>query len=240
MGYEIRLPQISGTTTAEQLMQIKSYLHQTVEQLNYAFTLFENEGVVIRQQVAASTAPKTDEEIASNFNDIKSLIIKSADIVNAYSETITNQLKGEYVAISDFGTYTSVTDKKIKETSERTTENYNNIQTIISNVDEIKNSVIDVEAHIITGLLYHNEEGIPIYGVQIGQNTKVNGEEVFNQFMQITANRLSFFDSNGYETAWISDKNLSIINAEIRGNLRQGGYKIDSTNGLAWKWVGRS
>lgn len=237
MGYEIRLPQISGTTTAEQLMQIKNYLHQTVEQLNYAFTMIESDGVVIRQQIAASTAPKTDEEIESNFNDIKSLIIKSADIVGAYSETITNQLKGEYVAVSDFGTYKSETNAKIDATSTGLTEKFDNIQTIVS---DVKTSVIDVEAHIISGLLYHNDEGEPIYGIQIGQKNTVNDEEVFNKFVQIIANRLSFFDSNGYETAWISDKSLSIINAEIKGNLKQGGYKIDSTNGLAWKWEGRS
>ena len=240
MGYEIRLPQISGTNTVEELMQIKSYLHQTVEQLNYAFSMIASDGVVMKQQIAASSAPKTDEEKESNFNDIKSLIIKSADIVNAYSETITNQLKGEYVAISDFGTYKEETSKTLEETSQRSVTNYDNIQTISGVVDGIKDYVVDVEAHIISGFLYYDEDGTPIYGVQIGQKNKVDGEEVFNQFMQVISNRLSFFDSNGNVTAWISDKNLSIINAEVKGNFKHGGYKIDSTNGLAWKWEGRS
>ena len=36
MSVNIRYPQISGNTDREQLTQIKSYLHQLVEQLNWA------------------------------------------------------------------------------------------------------------------------------------------------------------------------------------------------------------
>ena len=36
MSVNFRYPNISGATEREQIAQIKSYLHQLVEQLNYA------------------------------------------------------------------------------------------------------------------------------------------------------------------------------------------------------------
>ena len=37
----IRYPNISGKTEAEQIAQIKSYLHQLVDQLNWALSVLE-------------------------------------------------------------------------------------------------------------------------------------------------------------------------------------------------------
>lgn len=51
----IRFPNITGKTEAEQLAQVKSYLHQLVEQLNWAFNTIEKNqcgcsGCPLRQQ----------------------------------------------------------------------------------------------------------------------------------------------------------------------------------------------
>lgn len=240
MGYDIRLPNITGGNVQEQLAQVKSYLHQTVEQLNFALKSISSDNEsTIKKIIASTTQSKTPEEVQKNFNDIKSLIIKSADIVNAYYETISEKLEGEFVAESDFGDYQQMVTQEINKNAENLEQAFRNIQAITSKVDEIESTVLDVEAHIIAGYLYDDDNGIPVYGVQIGQKNTVDGEEVFNQFARFAANRLSFFDSNGSEVAYISDYKLYITNAEITGNLQQGGYIIDSTNGLAWKWVGR-
>ena len=50
---EIRLPELSGSTEAEQLRQIRSYLYSLASQLQYAFDGAEQE-----QQTALST-PRT-------------------------------------------------------------------------------------------------------------------------------------------------------------------------------------
>ena len=100
-------------------------------------------------------------------------------------------------------------------------------------------SLVEVNANIRTGLLYNDENGIPVFGVEIGQTNKVDGVEVFNQFARITADKLSFYDQNGSEVAYISDYNLCITNAEVTGTLKLGGYIVDTTNGLAFKWGGR-
>ena len=42
MSTNIRFPNITGKTEAEQLVQVKSYLHQLVEQLNWALSTIES------------------------------------------------------------------------------------------------------------------------------------------------------------------------------------------------------
>ena len=80
MGYDIRKPQITSPTAEGQLLQVKSYLLQLVEQLNYALhTLEKNSGSGTVTNGGASQG-----STAAVFSEIKSLIMKSSDIVNAH------------------------------------------------------------------------------------------------------------------------------------------------------------
>ena len=79
-----------------------------------------------------------------------------------------------------------------------------------------------------------------MHGLEIGQTSTIDGEEVFNKFARFTAGRLSFYDQNGYEVAYISDYKIYITHAEVTGSLKIGGYLIDTSKGLTFKWVGRS
>jgi hypothetical protein len=78
-----------------------------------------------------------------------------------------------------------------------------------------------------------------VYGLEIGQRNKIDGEEVFNKYARFTSDRLSFYDQNDTEIAYISDYKLHINHAEVLGTLKIGGYLIDTTKGLTFKWVGR-
>ena len=71
-------------------------------------------------------------------------------------------------------------------------------------------------------------------GIEIGQTTDVNGVQKFNKFARFTADRLSFYDANSIEVAYISDYKLVITQAHIKGTLEMGSYfKFDTTNGIA-------
>jgi hypothetical protein len=82
MSHDIRKPMISAPTAEGQLLQIKSYLIQLVDQLNFALRTPES---------SAGNVPATEAEpslklTAGLFSEIKSLIMKSSDIINAYYE----------------------------------------------------------------------------------------------------------------------------------------------------------
>jgi hypothetical protein len=242
MAIDIKLPNIASPTEKGQIEQIKSYLYQLADTLKWAFNTIEggsNDVVVNKgsQNVQSKGKESTTNDAESTFNSVKALIIKSADIVNAYYEVISNKLVGEYVAQSDFGTYSENTEKEIRETSSATEELYKNIQKITSDLDGLKTKLIEVNAHIKSGLLFYDGDGVPIYGLEVGQINEINGVEVFNKYARFTSDRLSFYDKNDIEVAYISDYRLHITNAEITGTLTLGRFVFEPIDGLAIKWV---
>lgn len=225
MSYTFRLPNITATTPEGKLQQMHSFLYQTVEQLNWALNTIESgvgSGNVVNQAAPKGGSASQEKDAATNFNAIKSLIIKSADIVNAYYDKISKKLEGKYVAVSDFGTYTEDTELTLEAHSKGITQNYLNLQKIEGSVKDLGDSLIEVNAHINSGILYYDKEGVPVYGLEIGQRTKIDDVEVFNKFARFTADRLSFYDENGYEAAYISDKKLYIPQAEVTGSFTIG------------------
>lgn len=242
MGFDLRLPNITGVTEREQLSQIKGYLYQLVQQLQWALSTIDTSSV--SNQVASQSPQKVivqakEQSAEVSFNALKSLIIKSADIVNAYYDEISDRLSGLYVASSDFGTYIEETDAKIKKTSTDITQNYTDIQKIFTDIENLSFSLAEAQAHIKSGLLYYDNDGIPVYGLEIGQKNTVDGEEVFNKYARFTSGRLSFYDRNDTEVAYISDYKLYITNAEITGSLRLGAFQINTSKGFSLKYVGR-
>jgi hypothetical protein len=241
MAFDLRYPNITGATPQEQLQQMKSFLYQTVEQLNYAIGTLEKDSKSIVEQIRdTSSLTDTPEKAQNTFNSIKSLIIKSADIVEVYSEEIKKRLKGEYVAVSDFGTYQESTTGDLAVNSYGIEQNYKNVQKISTDLREVSETLIRVTANIKTGLLYYDDNGVPRYGLEIGERAEIDGVESFNPYARFISDRLSFHDQNGFEVAYISNYKLYITNVEITGNLKLGGYLYDTSNGIAHKWVGRS
>ena len=265
MSIDLRMPSINGTDR-EQLIQIRSYLYQLIPQLQWALNNVNSTGVSgdlaaqiaqISQRVGStSVSGSGDASVSAEamFAKLKPLIIKSADIVQAYYDEINKQLEGIYVAESDFGTFVQQTEQKISANSTSIMQNYDNVQTIIS--DELKTlnsaidkvnkeleklnvAVIEANAYLKSGLLYYDENAFPVYGLEIGQRNAVDGVEVFNKYARFTSNKLSFYDQNDSEVAYISDFKLYITNAEIAGSLKLGGFLIDTSKGLTIKWEGR-
>ena len=103
-------------------------------------------------------------------------------------------------------------------------------------MNSVQNKLTESRAYIRSGLLTHTEAGEPVYGMEIGQRIAVNGEERFDKYARFTPDRLSFYDQNGSEVAYISDYKLHVTSAEIRGSLTLGGYAVKTEDGVAWKW----
>ena len=218
MSYSFKLPNITAATPEGKLQQMQSFLYQTVEQLNWALNTIEsggNSGYVVYQNTKKDGGSSAEEKAVSTFNEIKALIIKSADIVNSYYEKINAKLVGEYVAQSAFGTYSQSTEAQFKATSEAISQHYTNIQEILTDVGTLEDTLIEVNAHIKTGVLYYAEDGSPVYGLEIGQRTEIDDVEVFNKYARFTSEKLSFYDQNGKEVAYISDKKLYITHIEV-------------------------
>ena len=240
MSVNLRFPNITGTTDTEKLVQIQSYMHQLVEQLNWALINVDGEISKVVQTTSASSTSSNSADAISKFNDIKALIIKSADIVNAYYDEINTRLEGIYVAESDFGIFAEQTTNDIEANSTAIAQHYTNLQQILTDIESIEHTLIEVNAHIKTGLLYYDDSGVPIYGLEIGQRTAVDGVETFNKYARFTSDKLSFYDSNDNEVAYVSDRKLYITIVEVTGSFVMGGFvdTVQADGSIVTKWVG--
>ena len=138
MGIQIRLPNITGASEKEQLVQLKSYLYQLSEELQWAFDNIDTtggsgNGYVVKEASRGFTASPggSGANAEATFASIKALIIKSADIVNAYYDEINTRLEGLYVAQSDFGAFAEKTTQDIQANSTGITQAFENVQIII-------------------------------------------------------------------------------------------------------------
>lgn len=247
MNLTIRLPNINALNERDQLVQIRSYLYQLAPQLNWALANIDQIAEDAVKKQAASGQKSQAEEAQASFAEIKSLIIKSADIVNAYSDVITQRLDGVYVADADFAVYAEKTSQTLTLTSQKAESAYKSMEVITGEINEIRKS----EAHIRTGLLFYVNsngeecaeeilEGTPVYGVEVGQTVEKNGEVVFDKFGRFTSSGLVFYDENGTASAYISDRKLRIPHAKIEVSLTEGGYEdeIRGDGSVVTRWVG--
>lgn len=236
MSIQIKTPNITAGNDRERLQQIQSYLYQMAQQLQWAFDTLEKGGSGLSATSAIVGAVSNGQSVAPkvDFAGIKELIIKSADIVNAYSAQISKRLEGQYVAQSDFGTYSEKTAQDIRANS-------TSINQLFSNYQTIAEAQLSTNAYIKTGLLgYHTETSQPIYGLEIGQQDNQMGQTYFKKFARFTSDKLSFYDSNDTEVAYVSDYRLYITNVSITGALfLMDEFEVSKGNGaIDFRWLG--
>ena len=246
MSIDIRFPNITAPTAEGQMAQMQSYMHQLVQQLNWALNTIGdaqsgNTSNVVINDSNEDISPKEAED---TFNSIKALIIKSADIVRAYEETIKTNFNGEYFADSDFGTYLEQTSRSIEENSNYTDEVYTKVETITNasgdgKLDNLEKDVNTTNAYIKRGLLgYHDRLKKDVYGIAVGQTD--NG--AYKRYAWFIAEGLCLFDDNDNEVAYVSQNKLFIKDAHFIGDVffggREGVYKADTSDGIAFTWIG--
>ncbi len=233
-----RLPNITATTAEGKQQQMQSYMHQLVEQLNWAWNtvVSAQSGNTSAPVVVQQSEPVSSQEAEATFNSIKALIIKSADIIKAYETTFFSSFNGKYFADSDFGTYIEETNRKVEENSKGVTESFTNIQQVAVALGSLEDDVRTTNAYIRRGLLGYGDNGSAVYGIEVGET---NSEGAFRKYARFTADRLSFFDNNDDEIAYIGAGCLYVNGKTVfLGEIQLGGYKTDTSDGLAFTWIG--
>ena len=242
---DIRRPNITGNTPQEQLLQMRSSLYQISEQLNWAFNTIQvgAGSPTVNVQQSTTSEATSPEEVQNSFNEIKALIIKSADIVDAYYDKICQKLEGEYKGLSDFGNFYQKTTAYLEANPTEALVKFTNLQSIQNTLDKIGEELdqeIRTDARIKAGLMGYEESGAPIYGLEVWQRDDYDNEKLVERFARLSANKLAFYDKNDAEVAYISDYLLYITNAKFTGDVIMGGYKYDTSDGIAHVWIGRS
>ena len=284
----------------QQLTQLKDYLGALIPQLNLALEQATRQEYTLQTAQPQAIRAQKEQQAAATFADVKSLIIKSADIVNAWYDAISLKLQGLYVAQSDFGTYREETALLLEASARQVEllfENDQTLETEFSNLQATANDLratsgslsADMEtvkaqgqaaAHSIAGLestaaglvaesaalksaadrmdgqlaglvadnlltkayirmgLLDTEEGMDIYGLEIGQTVEANGTEVFAKCMRLSAGQLTFYNGDG-SVAAVASGDWFLCPVLEAQKLYLGGFSLlPRTNGnLSVRWT---
>ena len=193
------MPPMPSGSPSEALTRQYDYLCQMAKQLNLAETQ-------VREAIpaAAAKAPglAKQAELQEQYQNLKALIIKTADTVRAEMDRITAELNGTYVAQSEFGSYVEQLSLYLEANPEAVTQYYKFASDLQANLDRVDADFsawrTETGGYIRTGIVAWDGE-VPVYGVAVGQDLtthEVDGETVVDQRLfrsTFTANRLSFW-----------------------------------------------
>lgn len=237
----IPTPAVTAADSATQLAQIRSYLYALSGELNWALEALEKGGQnPAIQQVSHQGQGQNSQESQGNpvdFAQLKALIIKSADIVDAYYDQISQRLQGQYVAVSQFGQLMQDTQLTLGGTSTTLSAIFENQQTITA--QDGATMIRSTDAWCKVGLL--SEEGeFPVYGMEIGQvDSREDGLPVYRKFARYCSDGVFLYDQNGIQVAGINDRCLTVTNAHISGVLQLGHYRVETDAGITLRWAGQ-
>lgn len=248
------MPNISAASPNDQINQMRAYLYSFAQELQWALNTVESGSSDTSAEVTAKAAAggETGSQYDSVqiFNEIKSLIIKSADIVEAYYDQIENMidLSGRYVAQSVYGTFEEYVRQTISGDSRLIQQNLESYQKLSGLVNGMAEKILSNEAYIKYGAVGTTlddtglaEENAP--GIEIGDYARMeDGETIVTnrRYARFTAYGLELFGDSieAAPIAYIKQRKLYITNAEITNTLRVGGYMISRADGLSFDWVG--
>lgn len=246
-AFHVELP---PSTAAKEALY--SYLYQMAEQLNAALaqmpgdTLTQVQTKAV-QEIVGSVAGQTGKTAAAQASALRSLITKTADTIYASMDELETSLRGEYLAVSEFGTFQEELDAQIRATADGVVQSYDydtKLQALQEGMVEFESFTTSTNQYIKTGLLYIDDEGVPRYGVAVGEKLTtitVDGQEVLTRadlMSTFTSDKLSFWQG-GTEVAYLSSGMLVIANAEIKIRLKVGNYAMrrmaDGSFGIIWE-----
>ena len=240
----LMMPPAPAGDLAEQVRGQYAYLFQLAQQLNLALEGTEQAAAAARKSERKETAA----EMAEGYERLKSLIVKTADTVSARMDKLRTELSGEYMAISDFGTYVERLNAILEADPTALTQYYQYFSELRADVDAVSADFTAwrtaTEGTIRTGIVDY-KDGVPVYGLAVGQKLETSidtatGDTVIEKknFRAIyAANRLSFWE-DGVEVAYVSNNQLYITNVVALATLTVGRWSVSGTNGLAFQWIG--
>lgn len=242
----ISLPPYPTGTAAQMAARQYAYLFEMAQQLNLALDALQSGAAQSAAGVQSAPTSAAMTALGAQVENLRAMIVKTAQQVEKTTESLTAQLQEEYVARSDFGTYVQQLSAYLEATPEALTQYYGflgDLRTDMAAVDAaFSHYRQDTQGYIRTGIVAY-ENGLPVYGVAVGQNLttcEVDGETVVeqNNFRAVfTPRRLGFWQDDT-EVAYLSDNRLTITDITVSAGLNVGSWRIDGSDGLAIQWMG--
>lgn len=209
----------------DQLVQLYRYLNEMSEKLNTAMNS------ITIEQMDAGTQKQIrfagSEEAASQYNGLKGLIVKTAEIVRGEMDVISTTLQSQYSMISDqFGELQRTTTANITANADGIRQNYEYIEQLQDAGNNTTSYLNRFSQYIFTGLI---DEVNQRYGIAIGEDITsydADNNPVINNAKKMatfTMDRLSFWQGET-ELAYFTDNVFHIANGEVTKTMKMGNH----------------
>ena len=238
-------------TNIDILIEAKDLNKEDVDKLNS--TIKNINGAIDEINTTVESIEADVETIDGHVQDVDDQVVGvngSVENVQNLTNSLNTSVQDTESAINDANTKVDNTNQAIEDLKDATKKASASVEDINKTIEELNKEIehlksldiIEVDSHIHFGLLYYDDDEIPVYGIEIGQTNYVNGVEVFEKYTRFTADRVSFYDQNNNEVAYISDYKLYIANVEIIDTLKMGGFvdTVQPNGDIVTRWVGRS
>ena len=214
-------PALAGDEKS-QLQQVYRYLSEMSGKLNTALNSITIEQMEPDTQLRIRTGAA--EETQSQYNGLKSLIIKTAEIVHTEMDEISTTLEKNYTAISSqFGELDGKLTNDIKANAEGVSLAFEKYEEVKAQGDASETFIEQFSKKIFLGVI---DENAGTVGIAIGENiTAADGTLVQNNKMAtFTMDELAFWHGE-VKMAWFTDNVFHITNGEIEKTLKIGNHK---------------
>lgn len=235
-------PALTGDERA-QLQQLYRYLFKLSEQLNTSLEATDRQ---YRMAIKTRSGSENSDdvftpELDAKYRELRSLIIKTADIVNQKMDRVVTQLNSEFQAISnEWGTFEQNIERTIIDTAENTIEQFDYSEHIYGIDKTVMDGVtyygITSLGYIKRGIIGFDDQNFPIYGIAVGTELKEktvikDGKEyqqidTSQRIATYTSDRITFW-ANGVELAYFSGDKLFVTRVEVTDGITIGDMHID-------------
>lgn len=254
MAYNFEPLRTLTGTEKDKLDQVYRHLYKFSGELTRALNALDanqvqvSQGVAEAQRAAVAAGGGDDTTPPSQaYQNMRALIIKTADTVRAEMDVITETLKKDYVAVSEFGAFQEELINTITTTAEGVVMGFDyesRLDAVDDSMAGFESYKVETEQYIKIGVVHYNEDGSPEAGVVVGKNLSriiVDDNEIVTSpemYACFTSERLSFW-KNGVEQAYFSNETLYVTDINVTNSINLSDkWKIDTTNGFSIKWVG--
>lgn len=257
MSISVEMPPAPIGTAEQQLRQLYGYLFRMAEQLNVAAVSVGSGGSFVKTagssvKAGAGTPNGTAAPDGALYEELRALIINTAELLRKEMDTLELTLQGSFEAISSqWGVYREQMQANIVATAEGVLQSYGYdaaIEALQSQAAGFEAYRLHTEGFIRQGFIDRDANGVPIIGIAIGQGltgteVEVDGQTVTQLDPTVscafyTADRVSF-RINGQEAAYLSNRRLYVGDVEITGRMTLGSWIVeDGAKGLSVKWIG--
>lgn len=242
----------------QQLRQMYSYLFQMSEKLNVALSQVDEQiatgssgGTAVVQRPSSSGGSSSGgltPDITQQYQELRALIIKTAEEIRLEMDGIETTLTTEYIAKSDWGEYRQeiITDIDLAADGLRMELNYDeSIKALNDAIEGLQSYDVSSLQYIKLGIIGRDDNGKPIVGLLIGEEfTTITYDGIEynagqNTYAAYTSDKVSFFNGET-EMAYLSNSTLYITHIEMPngGKFKHGDWQTDTDNGYSITWIG--